>query len=334
MSALTKIAVLSAFVASLTACQGDGDNESLDYSGVTNQSVISQENAQDLSEVAFFGVNVGTSLTVADARSGPRGRVNETTPVAVARAMHRTIGDIDFGGGPGMMPMPGMMPPMHGDCGGQLNHSIDVDDVALTFTGEFDFDHFCAGHPTNPMHGLTMHGHVTFSGHGHFEGDHYVIDGYTMMCSGLAASTPHGSVTMSGTLESTVASETVYDSLLNMRVRDDHSAMVYRLEDYLVSVDETTDPAHLAVAGRAYHPDHGYVVVSTPTRIEFPHGVPGSPHTGVVLLTGAGGAFGPTTARLRFIDISSYTIAVDEDGDGVPDMTWSCTWQPDACVIV
>ena len=338
MSILLKTVLLSAFVVvSITSCQGDGTDGSLNYTGVTSQSVINEGNAQELGEAALLGVSVGTSVTVAGAQSGPRGSVG-ALPATITRALHRAANSIDVAGSPSAITnqrmMGGPMPPMHGHCGGQATGDMTIDDVALTFTGEIDFDHFCAGPTTDPMHGFTMHGHVTFAGHGHFEGDDYVIDRYTMVCSRLVTSTADGSTTMSGTLQSTVTSETVYDSMINMRIREDHEGMVYQLENYLVSVDETSDPAHLSVSGRAYHPGHGYVVVSTPTTIEFPHGVPGTPNNGVALLTGASGAVGPGTARMTFIDISSYTIAVDEDGDGATDMTWSCTWEPGICVAV
>jgi hypothetical protein len=144
------------------------------------------------------------------------------------------------------------------------------------------------------------------------------------------------SETMSGNFTITF-STTGYETTMNLLLRVDSENLTFKFENYIVTVTENSPPGYdsVVVSGNVYHPDYGFVVVSTTAPVQFYIDALGSPPlTGVAVLTGAAGTVGPTTATITFIDGNSYQIAVDTDGDGGPDVTWSCTWEPDSCVMV
>ena len=138
------------------------------------------------------------------------------------------------------------------------------------------------------------------------------------------------SETMTGTLES-ITTAGGYQTTLNLFLRDDNINKTYWFEDYVINVTQNS-PAlgydSVVVTGNVYHPDYGYVVVSTPTPVQFTSDMLDSPpQSGVALLTGANGtAGGPTTATFTFFDTLTFTADVDTDGNGGADVTWSCDW--------
>ena len=159
-------------------------------------------------------------------------------------------------------------------------------------------------------------------------------DTYTMTFTTFNTHGYGESETMTGTLES-ITTAGGYQSTLNLFLRDDNINKTYWFENYIISVTQNS-PAlgydTVIVTGNVYHPDYGFVVVSTPTPVQFYSDMLDSPPlSGVAIFTGANGGVGPTTATFTFIDFDNYTVEIDTDGDGAPNVILNCTWSTGIC---
>ena len=305
------------------------------YTGLDTQAQITADNAQPLGEVAFLGVTAGSFVSVAIDQQAPDGEGRTTSVITIARLLHSVLGDIDSNDDLSLSPTGWVEtePSTPGLCGGSVSGSLEVNETDRSFAGSIVFNNWC-------NFGFTLNGTVPFSGMcdaATFDPATQTCDivDYTMTFTNFRASEEGYSETMSGTLASTVTA-TGYETTLNLVMRLDNENVTFKWEDYrtVVTVDSPPGRDSVVVTGQAYHPDFGYVVVSTPTPVEFfTDSLDSPPLTGVALLTGEDGTDGPTTATYTFND-NLYQIAVDTDGDGGTDVTWSCNWEPGNCVMI
>ncbi len=323
---------------------GDGDDgvEPVIYTGLTTQAQITATNAKTLGEVAFLGATVGTSFSVASVQSAPQDETRSASVVNIVRALHSVVNKIDVSSALGSSIgrwLETLSDP--GNCGGSLSGSLDVDEVEETFTGSLVFDDYCETPTADPADGFTIDGVVGFDGTcdpATFNATTQTCDiiDFTMRLTNVNGRGYGESQTMSGDLTSAIT-VTGYETTVNLRLRDDGTDVTFKFESYVITVTEnspTFGTDTIEVSGDAYHPDHGYVVLSTITPVQLPSGSMGPPESGDLLLTGADGTVGPTTATFTFTGFNTYTVTIDTDGDGVTNVTLSCTWDPDNCVIV
>ena len=81
--------------------------------------------------------------------------------------------------------------------------------------------------------------------------------------------------------------------------------------NYSMTVTDGLGYEEISFTGRFYHPDYGYVSVTTPTPFRINDGAIW-PYQGVLLVTGAGGA----QARLTAGAALDYRVEADTDGNG------------------
>ncbi len=124
-----------------------------------------------------------------------------------------------------------------------------------------------------------------------------------------------GQVTFSVTLTST---QSTFDMVMNLRIRNNATGVVSKVENYHVVLTEITDSNGMLVAdemsieGTFFHPTYGYVQVSTTLNFRIPAGSL-YPTAGELVAEEVGGG---ARARLR-VD-SSTTYVIDYDVDGTP----------------
>ena len=331
---------------------GDGDGggvEPVTYTGLSDQALITSDdqgvNALLFGEIAFLGVTASTVIEpIAMVQSAPLAETRNASMITIARALHDVVTDVQVNSTLSSLPVgwEETIPRTPGICGGFVSGYLDVNETApYPVSGYILFEDYCLGPTPDPADGITLDGQVDFTGTcdaGTFDADtqtcnltDYVLTFTTFNARGLGVSE-----TMTGTM-ATVITLTGYETTLNLLLRDDTANKTYKFTDYIITVDENTPPGFdsVRVSGDVYHPDYGYVVVSTLTPAQFDTGsLDTPPRSGVVLLTGADGILGgPTTARFTFIDQNSFTAAVDDDGDGTPDVTWSCDWDGNCATI-
>jgi hypothetical protein len=320
---------------------GDGDGggvEPVTYgTGLTTQALITRDNALPLGEVAFLGVTASTTVSVASVQSAPLAETRNASVITITRVLHDTLKDIAVNSTLSPLPVGWVetIPSTPGICGGTISGSLDVNEATETFSGSIVFNDYCEGLTTDPATGLTMDGTVTFTG----TCDTATFNPATQTCNiteyimTFTTFNARGfgeSETMTGTLAAVITS-TGYESTLNLLLRDDNANVTFKFEDYIinVTVDSPTGYDAVVVSGNVYHPAYGYVVVSTPTpALFYTDSLDSPPLSGVVLLTGANGTVGPTTATFTFFNTvpATFTAAVDETGNSTPDVTWNCDW--------
>jgi len=316
---------------------GDGGGASpAVYTGLETQAVITPGNAKPLADVAFLGVAAGASFSLAVETQPLQEQSRAASIVTITRLINSALSSLDSQNSLSAAPTGWIetQQPIPGQCGGSVSGSLNVDETDRTFTGSITFSSWC-------NFGITLNGGVTYDGTcdaATFDPDSQTCD-IAEITMGFAAFTTSGdgvSETMTGTIATTVTT-TGYENTVNLAIRIDGANITFKIEDYVVTVEENSPPGYdtVVVTGNVYHPDYGFAVVSTQTAVQFYNEALDSPPlSGVVVLTGANGTVGPTTATITFVDSTSYEIAVDSDGDGGTDVTWSCSWETDQCSMV
>lgn len=341
--ALIPVAILGlAIILASGGGDGDGDGDDITYTGLTTQALITATNAKPLGEVAFLGATVGSSVSVANVQSAPQDETRNASVVTIVRALHTVVNKIDVTSALDSIPI-GWVETLSesGNCGGTVSGTLDVNEATETSTGSLVFANYCLTPTGDPADGFTMNGNVGFNGTcdpATFNPTTQWCDfiDYTMTFTNLNTRGFGESQTIKGTLASAITL-TGYETTMNMLLHDDNANVTFKFANYLIKVTEDSPMPgidSIEVSGNAYHPDYGYVVVLTTTPAQFPSDFLGQPESGDVLLTGADGTVGPTTATFTFTGFNTFTITVDTDGDGAANVTLSCTWDPDNCVIV
>ena len=332
------IIVIFGVISTLGTGGGDGGGVSpVTYTGLETQALITSDNAKPLAEIAFLGVTAGASISIGAEQVAPQDESRSASVVDIVRVLHTVLSNIDTNSALSASPIGWIetQPPIPGQCGGSVSGSMDVNESTLEFSGNLAFSNWC-------NFGFTMNGNVTFTGTcdaGTFDPSTQTCDiiDYIMTFTTFTSSEMDYSETMTGTLATTLTS-TGYETTANLLLRDDNANQTFKIENYLVTVtvDSPLGYDSVVAAGNVYHPVYGFVVVSTLTPVQFfTDALDSAPLAGVVLLTGTNGTVGPTTtATITFVDFLSYEIAVDTDGDGSTDVTWSCTWDPDDCATI
>jgi hypothetical protein len=114
---------------------------------------------------------------------------------------------------------------------------------------------------------------------------------------------------------------------MSIFLKDNKDGKVYWV-DYTMNFWAGSNYVDFGVSGKYYHPDHGYVVISTSTNFRVYFGSKW-PSQGVLILDGKTGiAGGSTKARLTVVSSTTYRIEADTNGDGVYDwnsgiLSWS-----------
>lgn len=324
---------------------GGGGVTPVTYTGLMTQAVITSNNALPLGEVAFLGVSAGTAITPVAVQSAPLAETRNASVITITRVLHDKLNNMAINSTLSSLPV-GWIETVSevGNCTvpGTFSGSLDVNETTMTVSGSMVFDDFCFTIlPPDPAYGLTMDGTITFTGTCDpvsFDVGSQTCDltDYIMTFTTFNTRGFGESQTMTGTIAS-VLSATGYEAELDLLLRDDTANVTYKFKDYIITVTENSPSFgydSVEVLGNVYHPVYGFVVVSTLTPVQFySDSLDSPPLTGVVLLTGAipAGAAGPTTATFTFIDFDNYTLEVDTNGDGAPDVILNCTWSTDIC---
>lgn len=90
-------------------------------------------------------------------------------------------------------------------------------------------------------------------------------------------------------------------------------------------LNESISPQTVLVSGHVYHPDYGYVTLSTRQALQV-YTTQSHPTAGVLYFSGA-----HSTNALVTFNGDAYTLDVDDDGDGAVDATLDCGWTIDTC---
>lgn len=329
MQSTTKYSVIAAFSLILTACGGGGGSGggSLSYSGVTTPAILDGASARPITETAVTGSSTGDTFALGTAppanASGSRLRLVDLakTLISSAREIDATAGNREV--------VPGISIAhshrQNGACGGHLDYGISYDDATGHFSGSLQFQGF------DNCHGEVVNGEAGFSGTLDVVNLALLRFGYSF--ANLTVTADSASNSLSGTIEIVDTGLFAYTVTYNLMFRDT-AGDTYRLENYVVAIDESGGPTQVEITGRVYHPHYGYVTVATITPLRI-YSYNSYPHAGIIRLEGEIGAAGGTTSvTVAFTGLNSFTLDIDADGDGSADESYGCNWVPRTCAVL
>ncbi len=318
----THFMILLMAVSFVTACGGgSGSGAGVSYTGVTNQAVITSENAHALIVGAYQGGNTGSSQgsilgveSVQDMRNVPsRARLiakalrvsldrfelapDERLPATVLAA---TITETDT---------------VTGSCGGNASLTASVDTVTGNFSGTMNFNNYCEDD-------VVMSGRANITGS--FDLDEGFFAAMTISTNSLSVQACGESLTMAGDITIRIEDFTTVEIAMDIRLRNDADQKVYWLRDLTMTVTESGNHEDITMSGRYYDPDAGYVLISTPEPLRTSF-FDDWPESGFLQADGRDN----TWARLTAENADTYRITADTDGDGTPDLDEVHAWESD-----
>lgn len=315
-----------AFALTLAACGGGGGGDgggggaasAFSYSGQTSQATVTGGNAGDLAAGAYGTGDAGTTLAVVSSVVTSEQPSNPAS-VKAARVLKAAVARIDFNAAPRAV---GALQhvasgPIFGTCGGSFNYSISVDDQTGLFSGSLVFNAYCE----EP--GESINGAVSFSGQIDLGASEFVS--LQLTATNFTITSGSDSFAVSGTISYVFTSPSVMQVTENFDIQD-ASGLVYRVQDFVVTLTDTAGDTQIEISGRFYHPAHGYVEVATTTPFLIPFGSV-VPTSGSLTATGAAvpGA-GNGKATLTAIGGGRYQLQVDADGDGTFEQSSTGNW--------
>ncbi len=292
----------------------DGD-DGLTYSGLTTPAEINEQNAEDMSGGAFGAGLIGDGMMGFSSldRSSDDHLVGEFRAAKVPQILSDSLYLMDFtapSAGAAQAALDTIEETVDDDCGsGTMTYSMRLDDLTNNFSGSFTFSNYCNG-------GTTMNGRVRFEGSiknmEPLEFDDVLLSFETL--SG-------GDLTLDGDIEidfKDAADEVVF----NAYGQDPGSGKVYWIENYNLTFEEGTEGNENFVririlSGKFYHPDHGYVTLSTLEADPFVmYEGDEFPISGTLIVTGA------NNAKARIVAEDAVSCSVDGDFDGFEGYEW------------
>jgi len=299
----------------LTGCSGGGgsgdsggDDNGLTYSGVTTPAQVDEFNAGEISGGAFAaGLISDGMMGLSVDQQIESYHIRNFRSVKVPLILSDSLNRIDF-----TSPSPGGIQAatesvsdiIDGNCGGTMSYSVTVDDQQGTFKGSFTFSDYCND-------GVTINGAARFNGQMDPDsGDFIQAEFFFDNLSG-------GDLALDGEIKINFAASPNVITF-NAYGQDPISGTVFWIKNYSITVDEYAGYVEIEMAGTFYHPDFGYITLSTPEPFVL-HDGDEWPESGILIVTGAN----DSKAKLIAIDHLTCSVEVDSGGDGTYE------WQSD-----
>jgi hypothetical protein len=193
--------------------------------------------------------------------------------------------------------------PIPGSCGGNFSYSITINEATGAFSGTLTFNSYCE-------EGVIISGSVIFSGLVNVNTSELIT--FLFDFNALTVNLNGDSATLDGTFSTNVVAGTI---TINLLVQENNK--VHEYENTVLT--ETVGGAFslTTITGRYFHPDYGYLDITTPTPFKT-YEADQNPSEGILLLVGASN----TKTRLTAINNTGFVVEVDTNGDGNWDIDW------------
>lgn len=280
----------------LSACGGGGDggsntvavnDGSAQYTGNRNAATVNSGNASTLATKAIDGTDDAMSGGTTAGRS--TGSTNSALAIArnvvIAQAHARATRDFHSA---------------VGTCGGNVT-VIASGGTETDFNGTIAFNNYCEGTPGTAGPSVTISGTIAYSGTATTAGDPLTLS-FSLIDFTVIEQPGNETTVLAGTISFTFSGPEE-DMTMSVAIRDSNGT-TYWISNY--TVDEHANGQY-SISGRFYDPQHGYVTVTTTTPLTKTGEWPSS---GVIVITGAGGA----KARLTALS-TTYQVDLDMDGN-------------------
>jgi hypothetical protein len=282
----------------------DGSDTSTVFAGKTSQAVIDSTNAKDLSGGAFAGGIARFEAASAGFKHASMAtQMGAFRPLRLPLILQDSLQKVEVAStavDPFRPAVETKRGSLHGGCGGRLSYSIDFIDESRDFNGNFSFENYCD-------HGIAISGETDIDGTygvdtGDFTTAHFsfvdLADGYITLDGEISIDFLHLPITATFTAHS----------------KDIESGQVYWLKNYSMNITELAGYIEIEIFGTFYHPDYGFVNLTTMEPF-IVHHEDDWPTSGLFVIQGEKN----TQAELSALDQLTCSVAADTDGDGVFD---------------
>lgn len=288
---------------------GGGDGSGITYSGLTTQAEVEENNAIDLAGGAFAAGQTGSIFTgfaaLKENKEQDGLQIDTFRTLKMPTIFVNCIRSIDLA--PPLYKLSFMAKAIrtetgteYGPCGGSFSYTFNIDDTTGKFNGTISFSHFCDEG-------------ITFSGKCRVTGTADLITGDVIRASFSFDDLSDENMIMDADI-SVDFSVSPMSCTLDGYFKDKATGLVYWIRDYTVYISEYSGYKEVEIFGTFYHPDYGYVLVST-VELFIIYDGDEWPSSGVLYLTG----INSTTAMLTSIDSLRCRVEADTDGDGYCD---------------
>jgi len=301
----------------LAACGGNGGGgqSGVTYSGVTTQATVTDSNAVAIATTAYQGGNSGGALAlvgaVVNGVDGSGVGAGGVRALTVSRVLEDAVRTARLGSPSSARVAAGAAVSVSdnldpGTCGGSASYSGTANDVTGAFNATFTFDGWCND-------GVTVSGTVTASGQIDLSGPTPGLVSLEFSFTVLTVSDGADTFSGRGTISATFGTSESLTIDMDLQGSD---GKIYRASSLVATVSPTAGGDSVTIEGRFYHPDHGYVDVTTPTPFVVASG-DSTPLSGQLVVTGSNGS----QARLTVLSSTTFQVEIDADGDGTDEST-------------
>ena len=286
---------------------GGGVSSGITYKGLTSPAIIDENNAVDIAGSSLIGGEIGSNLDVLKSVS----ETSETGKIPrvpdIASCFENVIHGIESSTQKNVSNLHAIQSEsdtVTGSCGGSVSISLSADDQTGNFNGALDFNHYCE-------EGSTVNGKMSISGN--IDVNMGNMNYLEMTFTNINILSGQESISMSGNIDFNLQSSTMLMTM-SFVFKDNNLDKTFKYKDFVYEYTTGAGFTDVALTGRYYNPDYGYVDISTESPLRI-YDTDIWPSSGIVTATGDAG----TKARLTVIDSSSFFVEADTDGDGLYD---------------
>jgi hypothetical protein len=328
-------AILVSFIFGGCGGGGDGDGPSgIQYTGLTTQVAINENNAEQLAFGAYAGGDIGIVMDPRSLAQKEERNIDHSPILTVSEAIEKSILkiDVDAALNEAFYSAVRISPVfIDGNCGGSAWYTLWIDPQprwawsgAAVFTGEFDFDKYCEDD-------VIISGSTEISGTVNFwrEQDGFDINyfigefiNFKISFDPLRLTVEGDPLTVKGSITYNNLQTSVVDVDMDLLMQG-NTSKVYWAENYYLRITKGSGYIDVNIIGRYYDPDCGWVDVESTTDSRINDGE-GWPSKGVLIVEGDTGTNGSNTiARLTNFSCGACIVEADTVGGGlttgVPD---------------
>lgn len=187
-----------------------------------------------------------------------------------------------------------------GSCGGSYSYTLRLNRRTETFTARLALEKYC-------MDGITI------SGKTDVDGSFQTASGSFVSATFYFENLSDGACNMDGEISTDLSASPILVTF-NAYSTDEHNGQVYWIRDYSMNLYEFAAHVEVEIFGTFYHPDYGYVNLSTSDPFIM-HDGDNRPASGQMFVYGEHN----TSARLMALDNLRYGVEADSVGDGNSD---------------
>ena len=292
----------------LIGCSGGGGGGNsgeaaggLTYSGVTTPAQVDETNAEEIAGGAFATGLIGDGMVgLSLDQPFESYRIRNFRSVNLPLILSDSLNLVDFtspSAGGVQAATQSQSDIIDGSCGGTMSYSVTVDDEQGTFNGSFTFSDYC-------------NDSTVINGAARFDGRMDVVNNNFIEATFSFDRLSGAELLLDGEIEIDFAA-TPDVITFNAYGQDPNTGAVFWINNYSITIDEFAGYVEIEMAGMFYHPDFGYVTLSTPDPLVL-HDGDEWPVSGTLIVTGASGS----KAKLTANDHLTCWVEVDGDGDG------------------